>query len=109
MSGMDDRERAYENKFAHDAELKFKAEARRNRLLGAWAAERMGLSGADADAYAAEVVKADLEEAGDDDVKRKVSGDLADKGVPVDDAELRNTMDRLLVEAAESVERDRAG
>lgn len=106
MSGMDDRERAFENKFAHDAELKFKAEARRNRMLGHWAAEQMGITGADADAYAAEVVKADFQEAGDDDVLRKVSADFAEKGVAIDDAALRKKMDQLLVEAAESIEQD---
>ena len=79
MSGFDDRERAFENKFAHDAEMQFKAEARRNKLLGLWAADLMGKSGDDAMAYAGEVIKADFEEAGDEDVYRKVSGDLGDR------------------------------
>ena len=79
MSTFDDRENAFENKFAHDAEMQFKAEARRNKLLGLWAAELMGKSGDDAAAYATEVVKSDFEEAGDEDVYRKVSGDLGDK------------------------------
>lgn len=104
MSNMDDRERAYENKFAHDAELKFKAQARRNRKLGGWAAEKLGLTGAEADAYAGEVVKADFEEAGDDDVLRKVSADFAAKNVGVSDAEIRTKMDQLLIEAADEIE-----
>ena len=74
MASLEDRGEGFEKKFAHDAELKFKAEARRNKLLGLWAAEQMGLG--DADAYAKEVVKADFEEAGDEDVFRKVRGDL---------------------------------
>ena len=79
MSTFDDRENAFENKFAHDAEMQFKAEARRNKLLGLWAAELLGKSGADADAYAVEVVKSDFEEAGHEDVVRKVAGDLGSK------------------------------
>ena len=78
MATFDDRENAFENKFAHDAEMKFKAEARRNKLLGLWAAELMGKSGEAAEAYASEVVKSDFEEAGDEDVFRKLSGDLGD-------------------------------
>ena len=78
MTSFDDRENAFENKFARDAELQFKAEARRNKLLGLWAAELMGKSGDEADAYAKEVIKADFEEAGDDDVLRKVATDLGD-------------------------------
>jgi len=76
MSGMDDRSEAYENKFAHDEELRFKAEARRNKLLGLWAAEHLGKTGDEAEAYAREVVLADFEEAGDNDVFRKVRGDF---------------------------------
>ena len=78
MATFEDRENAFENKFAHDAEMKFKAEARRNKLLGLWAAELTGKSGEAADAYASEVVKSDFEEAGDEDVFRKLSGDLGD-------------------------------
>ena len=96
MSTFDDRENAFENKFAHDAEMQFKAEARRNRLLGLWAAEIMGIEGDAAAAYAAEVVKADFEEAGDEDVYRKVSGDLGDK---VDEATIRSKMLALMAEA----------
>jgi hypothetical protein len=76
MTTFDEREHAFENKFAHDAEMQFKAEARRNKLLGLWAAELMGKSGQEAADYAKEVVKADFEEAGHEDVVRKVSGDL---------------------------------
>jgi hypothetical protein len=78
MSTFDDRENAFESKFAHDAEMQFKAEARRNKLLGLWAAELLGRSGDAAAAYAKEVISADFEEAGDEDVYRKVHGDLGD-------------------------------
>jgi len=79
MSTFDERESAFENKFAHDAEMAFKAQARANKLLGLWAADLLGKTGDDADAYAREVVKADFEEAGHEDVVRKVLGDLGDK------------------------------
>lgn len=79
MTTFDDREHAYEAKFAHDAELNFKAESRRNRLLGEWAAGLLGKTGDDATAYVRQVVTADFEEAGDEDVYRKLAGDLADK------------------------------
>lgn len=78
MSTFDDRENAFENKYAHDAEMQFKAEARRNKLVGLWAAELLGKSGEEAEAYAKEVVLADFEEAGYEDVVRKVAGDLGD-------------------------------
>ncbi len=78
MTTFDDRESAFENKFAHDQEMLFRAEARANKLLGLWAAELLGKTGDDADAYAREVIKSDFEEAGHDDVIRKVSGDLGD-------------------------------
>ena len=84
MSTFEDRENAFENKFAHDAQMQFKADARRNKLLGLWAADLMGKSGDDAAAYATEVVKSDFEEAGDEDVFRKVSGDLGDKASETD-------------------------
>lgn len=96
MSTFDDRENAFETKFAHDAEMQFKAEARRNKLLGLWAADLMGKTGEEADNYAKEVVKSDFEEAGDEDVYRKVSGDLGDK---TDEATLRAKMRELMVEA----------
>ena len=79
MSTFDDREHAFENRFAHDEEMKFKADARANKLLGLWAAELLGKSGDDANAYATEVVKADFEEAGHEDVVRKLVADLGDK------------------------------
>ena len=96
MSTFDDRENAFENKFAHDAEMQFKAEARANKLLGLWAAELMGKSAEDAAEYAKEVVKSDFEEAGHEDVYRKVSGDLADLA---DEATIRGKMAECLVEA----------
>lgn len=96
MSTFDERENAFENKFAHDAEMQFRAEARRNRLLGLWAAELMGKTGDDAAAYAAEVVKADFEEAGDEDVYRKLAGDL---GAKSDEATIRSQMSKLMAEA----------
>ncbi len=93
MSTFDERESAFENKFAHDEEMKFRAEARRNKLLGLWAAELMGKTGDDANTYALEVVKADFEEAGHEDVVRKVAGDLGD----IADADtVRAKMDELL-------------
>ncbi|MEI4194640.1 DUF1476 domain-containing protein [Roseovarius sp. E0-M6] len=82
MTTFDDRENAFENKYAHDQEMQFRAEARRNKLLGLWAAELMGKTGDDADAYAREVVKADFEEAGHEDVVRKVAADLGDRADP---------------------------
>ncbi len=96
MSSFDDRENAFENKFAHDAEMQFKAEARRNKMLGLWAAGVMGKSGDEADAYAKEVIKADFEEAGDDDVFRKISGDL---GGSSDEETIRAKMAELMAEA----------
>lgn len=93
MSTFDDRENAFENKFAHDAEMQFKAEARRNKLLGLWAAELMGLSSAEAAEYAKSVVKADFEEAGHEDVVRKVAADLGDKA---DAQTIRAKMDELM-------------
>ncbi|MCO6382323.1 MAG: DUF1476 domain-containing protein [Vannielia sp.] len=96
MSSFDDRENAFENKFAHDAEMQFKAEARRNKLLGLWAAGLLSKSGDDALDYAKEVVKADFEEAGDEDVYRKVAGDLGDLA---DEATIRAQMKALMAEA----------
>ena len=84
MTSFDDRENTFETKFAHDADLQFKAEARRNKLLGLWAAELMGKSSDEADAYAKEVIKADFEEAGDDDVLRKVAADLGSNATKED-------------------------
>ena len=96
MTTFDDRESAFENKFAHDAEMAFKADARRNKLLGLWAAELLGLSGDAAQDYAKEVVKSDFEEAGHEDVVRKVAGDLGDKSSP---EAIRAKMAELLVVA----------
>lgn len=100
MSGFDDRKNAFENKFAHDAELKFKIEARRNKLLGLWAAELLGKDG---DAYAKEVIASDFEEAGDEDVFKKVRGDL---GADVSDDDIRDKMVWLLGVAEEQVTTD---
>jgi hypothetical protein len=103
MSTFDQREKAFENKFAHDAEMQFKAEARRNRLLGLWAAEKMGMSDADAEAYAKAVIMADFEEAGDEDVYRKVSGDFRERGIEVSEDELRAQMREFLAQAKASL------
>ena len=103
MSGFDDRENAFENKFAHDQELEFKAVARRNKLLGLWTAELMGLTGDDAEAYGKEVVKADFEEAGDEDVFRKVRGDFDARGIEQTDHQIRHKMEQLLEDAREQV------
>ncbi|KRS10480.1 hypothetical protein FIU89_09105 [Roseovarius sp. THAF27] len=100
MSTFDDRENAFENKYAHDEEMKFKAEARRNKLLGLWAAEILGKTGSDADAYAKEVVLSDFEEAGHEDVVRKVAGDLGDMA---DADTIRSKMDELLRVAQEQL------
>ena len=99
MTTFDDRERAHESKFARDEEMLFRVHARRNRLVGGWAAERMGLSAAEAEAYAKSVVQADFEEAGDQDVVRKLLGDLVSAGVEVDEAEIRAAMEAKEVEA----------
>lgn len=99
MSSFDDRAKGFESKFAHDSEMQFKAEARRNKLLGLWTAEKMGVSGDAAEAYAKEVVAADFEEAGDEDVYRKVSGDLSSKGIEVAESEIREQMTTLMAEA----------
>jgi hypothetical protein len=96
MSTFDDRENAFEAKYAHDAEMQFKAEARRNKLLGLWAAGLMGKTGDDATAYAMEVIKSDFEEAGDEDVFRKVSADL---GTRADEPTIRAKMFALMAEA----------
>ena len=101
MSGMDDREKAFEQKFAQDQELQFKVQARRNKLLGLWAAEKLGH--ADAEAYAKEVIMSDFEEAGDEDVYRKVSADLAAANVEVSEESLREKMLELMAQAVEEV------
>jgi hypothetical protein len=102
MTTFDKREEGFEKQFAHDEELRFKAMARRNKMLGLWAAGLLGKSGADADAYAKEVVLADFEEAGDDDVVRKVVKDLAGKA---DEAQVRAQMQTLLAQAIEQTKK----
>jgi hypothetical protein len=99
MSTFDKRQEGFEKKFAHDEELKFKAEARRNRLLGMWAADKLGLSGDAATAYAKDVVAADFEEAGDGDVVRKVRTDFDAKKIELTDNEIRQKMDQFFAEA----------
>ena len=99
MTDFNDRERAEEAKFARDEDMHFRVQARRNRLLGQWAAERMGLSAVEAEAYAKAVVQADFEEAGDEDVIRKLLGDLVSAGVEVDEADVRAALDAKSVEA----------
>jgi hypothetical protein len=99
----DKREEGFEKKFAHDEELRFKTTARRNKLLGLWAAEKLGLAGAAADSYAKEVVVADLEEAGDDDVIRKLRKDFDAKGVTDTDQHIRKIMIDLMEQAIAQV------
>ena len=103
MSSMSDRQEGFEKKFAMDEETKFRAMARRNKLLGLWAAEKLGKAGEDADAYAKDVVRSDFEEAGDDDVFRKVRADLDAAGVAQSDAQIRQAMNELLVTALEQI------
>lgn len=104
MSTFDDREDKFEKKFAHDAALKFKAEARRNKLLGLWAAQLLGKEGPAADAYVKEVIKADLEEAGDDDVFRKIRGDFDAAGIDQSDHQIRRHMNECLEEAVKQIQ-----
>lgn len=104
MSNFDKREEGFEKKYAHDEELKFKATARRNKLLGLWAAEKMGLSGDEAADYAKAVVRADFEEPGDEDVFRKVRGDFDAKGIEQTDHQIRRTMDELMSEAMTQID-----
>jgi hypothetical protein len=103
MTTFDKREEGFEKKFALDSEQKFKAEARRNKLLGLWAAEKLGLTGDAATAYSKEVVAADFEEAGDTDVQNKVVKDFAAKGVAIAATEVRAKMDELMLVAAAQV------
>ena len=102
-NGFDERKTAAEAKFKHDEEFKFKVMARRNKLLGLWAAELMKVEGADADAYAKQVVVSDFEEPGDDDVLRKVLGDLQAKGCGEDETSVRRQMDKLLDQATQEL------
>ena len=103
MTTFNDREKAFEDKYKHDQELQFKVEVRRNKLLGIWVAGLMGLEGADAEAYAKEVVAADFEEPGDADVVRKVLGDLEEKGLEMTEHRLRKQMNALMLEAKQQV------
>ena len=104
MSGFDKRREGYESKFAHDQDLKFKATARRNKLLGLWAADKMGITGDAAAEYAKEVVKSDFEEAGDDDVFRKIRKDFDAKSVAISDHQIRREMEELMATAVEQVQ-----
>ncbi|WP_201304401.1 DUF1476 domain-containing protein [Brevundimonas sp. G8] len=103
MTTFDDREKAFEAKFALDQEQEFKAIARRNRMLGLWAAEKMGLSTESADQYAAAVVRADFEQPGDEDVFRKVAGDFKASGLSVSEGEIRSKIDELASIAREGI------
>jgi len=103
MTTFKNREQGFEKKFAHDEELKFKATARRNKLLGLWAAAKMGITGEAAEAYAREVIKADFQEAGDNDVFRKIRGDFDARGVEQSDHQIRRTMDELLQTAMDQL------
>ena len=99
MTSFDDRERAFESMYARDQEMQFKIVARRNRLLGHWAARKMGLTEAESEAYAKDVIRADFEEAGDEDVIRKLLGDLTSAGIDIDEAAIREALEHKTVEA----------
>jgi hypothetical protein len=103
MTQFDERERAFESKFAHDEEMKFRIIARRNRLLGEWAARRMGLSEAESEAYAKDVVRSDFEEAGEHDVIRKVLGDLSAAGVELEEEEIRQALRNKEIDARRQI------
>ena len=103
MTTFDEREKGFEAKYKHDQELQFKVSARRNKLLGLWAAELLGLSESDADAYAKEVIASDFEEPGDDDVLRKVLGDFEAKGVDKSEHQVRKRMDELMDDARRQI------
>ena len=103
MTSFDDREQAFEKKFAHDQELQFRVMARRNKLLGLWAAEKLGLTAAESDAYAKAVVQADFEEAGDEDVIRKVFSDLSARELTVTEHEVRRALDDKALEARRQI------
>jgi len=107
MTTFDKREEGFEKKFAHDEEVKFKATARRNKLLGLWAAEKLGLKGAEADSYALSVVMADFEEPGDHDIARKIRKDFDAKGVVQSDHQISRTMDELMAKAVADIKAGR--
>jgi hypothetical protein len=104
MTTFEDREKGFERKFAHDEELKFRATARRNKLLGLWAAEKLGLTGDEAQAYAREIVKADLAEPGEEDVFRKLRSDFDAKGIAESDHQIRRMMGELMAAAVSQIE-----
>ena len=103
MTTFDKREEGFEKQFAHDEELRFKATARRNKLVGLWAAEKLGLSAAEAEAYGKEVVVAALEKSGDDAVFRKIRADFDAKGIAQSDHQIRRTMDEMMAKAVAAV------
>ena len=105
MTTFDKREEAFEKKFAHDEALQFKAGARRNKLLGLWAAEKLGLAGDKAADYAKSVVEADFQEAGDEDVFRKIRGDFDAAKVEQSDHQIRRAMDEFMAEAIEQIKK----
>lgn len=107
MSTFDEREKGFEKKFAHDQDLKFKAESRRNKMIAEWAAAKLGMTGADVADYVKAVRRADLTEAGDDDVVRKIANDLAQKGLSSSPAEIRTLMDGYLATAVADIEAGR--
>ncbi len=104
MTSFEDREKGFERKFAHDEELRFKATARRNKLLGLWAAGEMGIKGDAAQGYAREVIKADLEQPGEEDVFRKIRKDFDAKGIEQSDHQIRRKMSDLMGEALGQIE-----
>ncbi len=104
MTTFEKRKEGFESKFARDEELRFKSMARRNKLLGLWAAEKLGKSGEDAEVYAREVVRADMQEAGEEDVFRKVRGDFDAAGVAQSDHQIRRTMEELMIQAVDQIE-----
>lgn len=104
MSTFDEREKGFEKKFAHDQDLKFKAESRRNKMIGEWAAGKLGMAGSAVEDYVKAVRRADFEEAGDDDVVRKISKDFADGNVSVSDDEIRSQLGEFLAQAVAEIE-----
>lgn len=106
MTGIDDRGEAFENKFAHDEALQFKAMARRNKLLGVWAAEKLAMSEDDAADYAKSVVRSDFEEPGEEDVYRKIKGDFDEADINVSEADIRTAMSDLMVQAQEQIQNE---
>ncbi len=107
MTTFDDREQAFEKKFAHDQDLKFRAESRRNKLLAEWAAAKLGIMGTALEEYIKAVRRADLEEKGDDDVFRKIRNDFDEGGVNISDAEIRKVMGEFLAKAVADIEGER--